>query len=244
MIRYSIIHEKNPREILLLRGTGCRWRKCAFCDYHLDCSPDEAANFSLNQEVMAQVSGVYRHLEVINSGSFPELGEATLWELVALCLEKQIHTLHFECHYRYRSEIPAWRAAFGEVETVLKIKTGVESFDADFRERVMHKGIDATNPAQIAAGFDECCLLFGLTGQSVQGMLADIETGLAHFERVCVNIFVENRTRLKPDRAVIAAFVEQVLPRYQDNDRVDILLNNTDFGVGREEAASCETSCC
>lgn len=111
MIRYSIIHEKNPREILLLRGTGCRWRKCAFCDYHLDCSPDEAANFSLNQEVMAQVSGVYRHLEVINSGSFPELGEATLWELVALCLEKQIHTLHFECHYCYLQQKSAWRAA-------------------------------------------------------------------------------------------------------------------------------------
>lgn len=244
MIRYSIIHEKNPREILLLRGTGCRWRRCTFCDYHLDCSPDGAANLALNRAVMAQVTGVYHHLEVINSGSFPELGEETLRELVTLCREKAIHTLHFECHYRYRDEIPAWRAAFGAVGTTLKIKTGVESFDADFREGVLHKGIDARDPAQIAAGFDECCLLFGLTGQTAAGMLADIETGLAHFERVCVNLFVENQTRLKPDRAVIDAFTAQVLPRYRDNARVDILLNNTDFGVGGEEDASCETSCC
>ena len=38
MIRYSVITEKNPREIVLLRGSGCVWKKCAFCDYHLDAS--------------------------------------------------------------------------------------------------------------------------------------------------------------------------------------------------------------
>ena len=57
MVRYSILHEKNPREIVLLRGTGCRWRKCTFCDYHLDSSPDEAENWRLNQEVLQQVTG-------------------------------------------------------------------------------------------------------------------------------------------------------------------------------------------
>ena len=34
--RYSIITEKNPREITLLRGNGCKWLKCRFCNYHLD----------------------------------------------------------------------------------------------------------------------------------------------------------------------------------------------------------------
>ena len=63
-------------------------------------------------------------------------------------------------------------------------------------------------------------------------MKKDIETGLKYFERVCVNIFVANRTRIQPDKAVISSFIKEVMPLYTDNDRVDILLNNTDFGVG------------
>ena len=69
MIRYSEITEKNPREIVLLRGRGCRWRRCRFCDYHLDSSKDEEANYELNQEVLSKVTGKYGSLEVINSGS-------------------------------------------------------------------------------------------------------------------------------------------------------------------------------
>ncbi len=234
MIRYSIIHEKNPREMLLLRGLGCRWCKCAFCDYHLDCSSDEAENLMLNLEAMANVTGIYKHLEVINSGSFPELGNATLFELIELCHKKQIHTLHFECHYLYRNEIPFWREAFKKVGTTLKIKTGVESFDYDFREKVLKKGIEAKEPSVIAEYFDECCLLFGIGGQTVQSMISDIDTGLKYFERVCVNIFVENQTEIKPDKEVISKFMTQVMPKYIDNDRIDILINNTDFGVGGE----------
>ena len=235
MVRYSIIHEKNPREILLLRGKGCRWRRCTFCDYHLDCSSDEAENLKLNREAMSNVTGLYHHLEVINSGSFPELGETTLNELAKLCREKEIHTLHFECHWLYRSEIPRWRKVFAKSGTVLKIKTGVESFDYNFRENVLHKGITECSPEKISESFDECCLLFGLEGQTAESMLCDIETGLKYFERVCVNIFVENQTRLKPDKSVIAEFTEKVMPVYLENDRVDILISNTDFGVGGEE---------
>lgn len=237
MIRYSVIRDKNPREILLLRGSGCRWRRCTFCDYHLDCSPDIAENFVLNREAMSRVTGQYGRLEVINSGSFPELGEETLQALVRLCGEKQIHTLHVECHYLYKEEIPVWREAFRRVGTTLKIKTGVETFDRAFRETVLRKGIPPEDPAVIADGFDECCLLFGLTGQTVHSMERDIETGLAFFERVCVNIFVANQTKLKPDPTVIEAFTAAILPRYRENPRVDILLHNTDFGVGGEEAS-------
>ncbi len=232
MKRYSIIHEKNPREIVLLRGRGCGWRRCSFCDYHLDSSPDLAANLALNKEVLSQVTGVYHHLEVINSGSFPELGEETLRELLSLCHEKEIHTLHFECHYLYRHEIPALREAFAKAGTELKIKIGVESFDYDFRENILKKGISEKRPERIAEGFNECCLLFGLTGQTLESMRKDIETGLQYFERVCINIFVENKTIIKPDMSVISTFVEQLLPYYASDARVDILLHNTDFGVG------------
>ena len=47
--RYSVIDNKNPREILLLRGSGCVWRKCRFCDYHLDYCKNDNENFELNQ---------------------------------------------------------------------------------------------------------------------------------------------------------------------------------------------------
>ncbi|MBQ8826532.1 MAG: radical SAM protein [Oscillospiraceae bacterium] len=234
MTRYSIIHEKNPREILLLRGKGCRWRKCLFCDYHLDCSHDENANLALNRDVMSKVTGLYNHLEVINSGSFTELGETLLFDLAQLCSEKNIRILHFECHWLYRNEIPRWRKIFACSGTTLKIKTGVESFDYDFRENVLRKGISEHRPEKIAENFDECCLLFGLTGQTEESMRRDIETGLEYFERICINIFIKNKTVLEPDENVISIFRNKIMPDYICNNRVDILMNNTDFGVGGE----------
>lgn len=235
MVRYSIITEKNPREIVLLRGRGCVWKKCTFCDYHLDCSPDMEENDRLNAEVLSRVTGLYHRLEVINSGSMPELGETTIRQIVDVCREKQITTLHTECHYLYRNRIPDLRRRFAEAGTRLKIKIGVETFDYDYREGRMLKGIDERNPKKIAENFNECCLLFGLDGQSIASMKADIETGLANFERVCVNIMVENTTQVKPDPAVIEAFAREVYPIYRDNPRVDILMENTDFGVGSSE---------
>lgn len=232
MIRYSVIHDKNPREIVLLRGTGCRWRKCTFCDYHLDSSRNQNDNHLLNKSVLANVIGLYKHLEVINSGSFTELDDETLNDLIILCQDKKITVLHFECHWLYRDKIPALREAFSKVGTTLKIKTGVESFDYNFRENTLCKGISEADPKKIAEQFDECCLLIGITGQTNDSMRGDIETALKYFERVCINIFVENKTKIKPDKAVIERFINDVMPDYQNNPRVDILLNNTDFGVG------------
>lgn len=234
MIRYSKITEKNPREIVLLRGRGCVWKKCRFCDYHLDCSPDMAANDRLNAEVLARVSGCYGRLEVINSGSFPELGETTIDRIVELCRRLKIRTLHIECHYLYKDAIPALRERFSAVGTELKVKIGVETFDYDYREGRMMKGINERDPRKIAENFNECCLLFGLPDQSAESMRRDIEIGLEYFERVCVNIMVENSTDVHPVPAVINCFVSDVLPLYKDLPRVDILLENTDFGVGGE----------
>ena len=50
-----------------------------------------------------------------------------------------------------------------------------------------------------------------------------------------MNIFAANRTKIKPDPDVIAVFTEQVLPLYRNMERVDILMENTDFGVGAED---------
>ena len=237
LIRYSVIADKNPREIVLLRGRGCRYRRCAFCDYHLDASADETANFALNRDVLARVTGKYGRLEVINSGSFCELDAQTMDEIERVCRARGIRQIHFECHYLYRAAIPALRARFAAAGVTVKVKQGVETFDHAFREDVLHKGIAPEDPAAIAAGFDEVCLLFGLTGQTVESMRRDVEIGLRHFERVCVNIMTENSTAIHPDEAVIRQFYAQVYPLLRDDPRVDVLLHNEDFGVGGCEHA-------
>lgn len=232
MQRYSVITEKNPREIILLRGNGCKWRKCAFCDYHLDFCRDNNANFELNKQVIALITGEYKKLEVINSGSFCDLDEKTIDEIEKKCAEKGIKEIHFESHWMHKDLIPEFRARFKKQGIDLKIKIGVETFERDFRENVLIKGIDESDPAVISNNFDEVCLLFGLSGQTEQTMRNDIETGLAHFERVCVNIMCENSTKIKPDYDVIKAFASNVMPDYIASSRVDILIENTDFGVG------------
>lgn len=233
-IRYSRITDKNRREIVMLRGFGCQWRRCKFCDYHFDCSDNAAENFALNKQVLDMVSGCYARLEVINSGSFTELDPATIDYIKEVCVSRKIEILHFECHWMHRAELCALREEFRELDVTLKIKTGVETFDYAFRESVLDKGIDEKSPKAIAEYFDECCLLQGIAGQTAESMRADIEIGLKNFERVCVNIMQENSCPIKPDARVIEAFMRDVFPQYRDNPRVDILLNNTDFGVGGE----------
>jgi hypothetical protein len=63
-------------------------------------------------------------------------------------------------------------------------------------------------------------------------MLKDITLSLQYFERVCVNIMVPNTKPILPEPQVIETFVREIYPLYKDDERVDILLNNTDFGVG------------
>ena len=231
-MRYSIITEKNPREIVLLRGSGCRWRRCRFCDYHLDFSRDFAENRALNGRVLSRVTGKYSVLECINSGSFAELGQDTLNDIRSLCLEKDIKRLHFESHWMYREQISDLREFYSEAGITVKLKIGAETFDTLFRESYLGKGMGNASPAEIASYFDEVCLLQGIPGQTVLSMKSDIETGLSYFERVCVNIMTANTGPIQPDPQVIGVFLEQIYPLYRENARVDILLNNTDFGVG------------
>lgn len=230
MERYSKIQEKRKREIVLLRGRGCVYRKCAFCDYHTDRCADEDANFALNSQVLGRVAGEFGDLEVINSGSVFELDSRTMALIKQICREKQISTIHFESHYLYRDRIPALREEFSDFQ--LKLKLGLETFDWEFRENVLKKGIPEKEPASIARGFDEANFLFGLGGQTVASMERDIELGLSCFERICVNIMCPNTTAVAPDGHVISLFLKEIYPRYKDDDRVDILIQNTDFGVG------------
>jgi len=51
MERYSIIEDKNPREIVLLRGRDCAYRRCTFCDYYSDFGCNEKENYKNNSDL-------------------------------------------------------------------------------------------------------------------------------------------------------------------------------------------------
>lgn len=234
-VRYSVITEKNPREIVMLVGDGCKWRKCRFCNYHLDFSRDREFNYGINEPELLKVEGIYGKLEVINSGSFVDLDEKTMELIKKVCIEKNIHEIHFECHWMHKNEILEFKKMFQKIGVEAVIKIGVETFDYDYRENILVKGIDEKDPAKIGDDFDEVCLLQGLSGQTKESMIRDIETGLQYFKRVCVNIMVENGMPVKPDLEVIKIFRDFVYPKYINNDRVDILMENTEFGVGENQ---------
>lgn len=147
-------------------------------------------------------------------------------------MNKKISIIHFECHYMHKNEVRKFKQSFEKIGVKCIIKLGLETFDYELREKILVKGIDEKNPEEIAKYFDEINLLQGITGQSAESMTRDIEMGLKYFKRVCVNIMIENGMPIKPDKEVIGEFMELVYPIYKDNDRLDILLNNTDFGVG------------
>ena len=230
MERYSKISEKQKREIVLLRGSGCVYKKCTFCDYYTDKCSNENENFKLNSEVLSKVTGEFGDLEVINSGSVFELDKSTIELIKAICRKKGISTIHFEAHYLYKDKIPALRREFKDFD--LKMKLGLETFDYNFRENILQKGIKEKDAKIISQYFDEANFLFGINGQSIKSMEQDIQLGLEHFERICINIMCENSTGIKPDKQVISDFINEIYPKYKDNERMDILINNTDFGVG------------
>ena len=227
MERYAIIHTILPREFVLLQGTGCRWKKCTFCDYHADVSDNP---FAVNKEVLAQVQGVYGVLDVINSGSAMELDEQTIAMIKEVVREKQIHTLWFEAHYMYRHKLAKFAEQFDEVE--VKFRCGVESFDGSLRQR-WNKGIAASVTAEdVAKHFQGVCLLCCTQGDSKERMLKDIALAEQYFEYASVNVFCENSTSIKRDNALAKWFVEEVYPNLKDSSKIEVLVENTDLGVG------------
>lgn len=227
MDRYALIHTKLPREFVLLQGTGCRWRQCTFCDYHTDVSADP---FVINRPVLQQVTGQYGVLDVINSGSALELDEQTLELIRQVVRDKHIHTLWFEAHYMYRHRLARFAEQFEGV--TVKFRCGIETFDAELRDR-WRKGVPATvTPEDVARYFHGVCLLCCTEGETRQHILDDIAIARRHFEYFSVNLFCNNGTSLRRDEALAQWFVSDVYPTIRDVDGIEVLIGNTDLGVG------------
>ena len=227
MDRYALISTKMPREFVLLQGTGCRWRKCTFCDYHEDVSERP---FEVNEPVLRQVTGQYGVLDVINSGSAMELDEETIALIKEVVKEKRIHTLWFEAHYMYRKKLASFAEQFAP--TKVKFRCGVETFDPILRD-AWKKGIPSSVSVQdIAQYFQGICLLCCTQGETKEHILKDIELAKEHFEYFSVNVFCNNHTSVKQDKDLATWFAKEVYPLIKDEPGIEVLMENTDLGVG------------
>ena len=227
MDRYALIHTKMPREFVLLQGTGCRWKKCTFCDYHEDVSEHP---FTINEPVLRQVTGQYGVLDVINSGSALELDSETIALIKEVVKEKKIHTLWFEAHYMYRKKLADFARQFAPVQ--VKFRCGVETFDVALRD-AWKKGIPSSvTPEDVAKYFQGVCLLCCTQGESKEHIIKDIEIAQTHFEYFSVNVFCNNSTSVKQDKELAQWFAKEVYPRIKDEEGIEVLMENTDLGVG------------
>ena len=226
--RYSQITGKNRREICLLRGFPCAWGKCAFCDYIEDNGRDGAAMAALNRQVLQKVTGAFGVLEVINSGSCFELPQETLEDIRSLLTEKDIRRLFFEAHWMYRNRLEEMRRRM-PAELVFKI--GVETFDRDFRERVLNKHADFEGPEEVARYFDSPCLMVGIQGQTRDMIARDIDHLKKYFKLGTVNVYNNNTTPIRRDEELVRWFMEEY--RWLlEAPAVEVLYEITDFGVG------------
>ena len=227
MDRYALIQTKMPREFVLLQGTGCRWGKCTFCDYHSDTSDNP---FTVNEPILRQVTGQYGVLDIINSGSAMELDEATISLIRKVVREKHIHTLWFEAHYMYRKKLVAFALQFAPAKVLFRC--GVETFSPTLRDH-WKKGIPTDVTAEdVAKHFQGVCLLCCTEGESREHILTDIALARQHFEYFSVNVFCNNSTSVRQDKALVQWFVNEVYTQIKEDSKIEVLMENTDLGVG------------
>lgn len=228
MDRYSEITNKNQREIVLLKGFPCVWGKCSFCDYIEDNGTQEDEMNRLNEQVLANITGKYKVLEVINSGSCFELPRATLWRIREIIKEKGIEKLFLESHWCYKNRLQEMRDFFG-IPIIFKI--GVETFDYTFRNEFLNKNAKFQDYKELKQYFDSPCMMVGIKGQTKEMIERDMAIVEANFDHATINVYVNNTTTIKRDEELVTWFVEKYA--YLDKDpRFEVLYNNTDFGVG------------
>ena len=227
MERYALIHTHLPREFVLLQGTGCRWKRCTFCDYHNDVSENP---FDINKPVIDQITGDYGVVDAINSGSIFELDEKSKNYLKEKLIEKKVKILWCESHWLYRNRLDEIREFFAPVQ--VKFRIGAETFDKTVRS-AWKKGIEENVTAkEIGQYFDGACLLVCVKGQTKEMILNDIKLAWENFEYFNINVFIENSTNEKCDTELARWFAKEIAPKLAKYENIEVLLNNTDLGVG------------
>ena len=228
MDRYSKVINKNLREIVLLKALPCIWGKCAFCDY-IDDNDDNIAEINkLNKEVLNNITGEFGVLEVINSGSCFEIPRESLEYIKKIVVEKKIKKLFLESHWCYKNRLQEMRDFLG-IEIIFKIC--VETFDNSFRNLVLNKNANFKTVDEVKESFQSVCLLVGIKGQTKEMIKRDINLVLENFKYATINVFINNTTDVKRDEELVQWFTDN-FKYLEDYQYIEVLYNNTDFGVG------------
>lgn len=225
--RYSIVDRKVKREMVLLKGLPCKWGRCSFCDYIHDNAENIDEINQVNLDVLSLVTGSLGRLDVINSGSAFELPELTMNRIQELVVEKDITEIFFESHWLYHKRFDELRSQFN---IPVRIRVGVETFDEEFRNVVLKKGMSFSSIEEVAAACDSICLLVGVKGQTKEMVRRDIEILLEKFNYGCINLFVPNSTGMKQDLELLAWFASEYA-HLKDHPKIDVLFDNKDLGV-------------
>ena len=226
LIRYSEINKGMKREFILLQGTGCRWRKCTFCDYFDDVSPNP---FSINKPVLDMVTGKHGVLDIINSGSAPEFDGETIAYIKKIVEDKGIQDLWFEAHWMYRNVLKAFASQF---PCNVHFRTGVESFNPKLRT-AWNKGIgEDVTPEMIREHFEGVCLLAGIKGQTEDDITESIRIAEDLFQYYSVNVFTPNTTKTERDDELCRLIIQKLAPEIRKSSKAELLAENTDLGVG------------
>ena len=142
--------------------------------------------------------------------------------------EHEFKKLFAEAHWIYREHLHKMRQRF---EIDMMFKTGVESFDYDFREKVLKKGAPFKSVDELKQYFDSACIMVGVQGQTKDMIKRDIDIVLNQFDHATVNVYCENTTIIKPDPKLKEWFLDEY-KWLDDVKHLEVLWNNTDFGVG------------
>lgn len=229
-IRYNKIEKGNKREIVLLKGYPCKYGKCKFCNYIEDNSLDDDEIYKVNSETLKEVTGEFKALEVINSGSVFELPKSTLDMIKKVVDEKGIEVLYFEIYYGYKNRLEEIKKVFPNVE--IRFRMGMETFDNNFRIENYGKNfkIDEEILKELSEKLYSVCLLICTKGQTKEMIKNDIELGLKYFKSVTINIFIDNGTEVKRDDELVKWFVSEY-GYLKEDKRVELLIDNKDLGV-------------
>jgi uncharacterized Fe-S cluster-containing MiaB family protein len=225
--RYSIVTGKFPREIVLLQGRGCFWKRCLFCDYYKDVSDDP---YKVNKEVLFKVKGSVGALDVINSGSALELDTKTLALLNKIIVQHSIGAVWFEANWQYHNYLQSFADSISAKN--VKFRLGIETFDPSVRAQFKKGFPKDLTPEEISKYYKGVCLMVGMQGQTKEEVRRNIYIAKRYFEYVSVNLFMENTTPVKRDENLINWFKSEILPIINDDPQIEILLNNTDLGIG------------
>lgn len=225
---YCLDNVADRREIVLLKAFPCVWGRCRFCDYIHDNCEDEALINATNSKVIARITGKYRVLQVINSGSCFEIPQQSL-NLVKKAIERLgINKLYLEAWWGYRKRLDEMREYFA---IPIIFITGIETFDDYFRNEVLKKGIVYDSVAEISRYFQSVCLMIGIEGQTREMIRNDIKILLDNFAYGTINLYVNNSTEIKADPDLQSWFCDE-FAWLKDRPGIDMLIENTDFGVG------------